>query len=84
MSFLDRSRSTDEVAADLLLLGLGGTALLDELFVRCHTDIIRMIMNFKSPAFRHSQPPPAISISTNLREFKKEYELEGEMDVWLG
>lgn len=64
MSFLDRSRGTDEVAADLLLLGLGGTALLDELFVRCHTDIIRMIMNFKS-----------LLLATNNRHQSYQYRL---------
>ena len=70
MSFLDRSRGTDEVAADLLLLWLGGTALLDELFVRCHTDKIRMIMNFKFlllSTHNHRQP---INIDS-LRTFKK-------------
>jgi hypothetical protein len=29
---------TNEIAADLLLLRLGGTALLYELFIRCHCD----------------------------------------------
>jgi hypothetical protein len=29
---------TNEIAADLLLLRLGGTALVYELFIRCHCD----------------------------------------------
>lgn len=74
MSFLDRRRGTDEVTAYLLLLGLGGTALLDELFVRCHTDKIRMNMNFKFLLLlnhNHSQPYQYRLIYENLKRKRR-------------